>query len=135
MSIDLDVATETAPQNLGKVFTWDGVPMEPFSFNRQAALQRLGVIRVDGHQSNYEAAVALLILCQTPDAKVVAIRGDTIPAFLLKCGEWAEKNGIGAARGQNAKTKELLALFDSIMEDLDQASEVGPNITDAPGKA
>jgi hypothetical protein len=135
MSIDLDALPETAPQNLGKVFTWDGAALEPFSFNRQAALQRLGVIRADGHQSNYEAAVALLILCQTPDAKVVTIRGDSIPAFLLKCGEWAVNNGIGAARVQNAKTKELLALFDSIMEDLDQASEIGPDITNAPGKA
>lgn len=135
MSIDLDSAPDPTPENLGKVFDWQGEILQPFSFNRQAALQRLGVIRSDGHQSSYEAAAALVLLCQTPDKEVVSIRGDAIPGFLLKCGEWAAKNGIGAARGQQSKTKELLAVFDSIMEDLNEASGVEPIIQATPGKA
>jgi hypothetical protein len=122
MSTDFDAEADQPTQEIAKNHEWNGKPLFPFSVGRQMAFQRLDV----AGQSIYEAACALVRLCQMTPEEVNRVRGAEVEPFLLGLPAWAEKEGIGAGDANDAKTTELLKLYDAVWLDLYDAESVEP---------
>ncbi len=83
---------ETAAER--ESFYWQGKKLEPFSFGRQAAAQRIGA---EG-ASTIENAVLLVYLCTLTPNEIDRVRGeDEIKAFRARMNEWADSQGVTLA--------------------------------------
>ncbi len=93
-----------------------GQKLGPFSFDRQAAAQRL----MD--DSGAENDVLLIYLCLTPAPEVLLLRGeDRVAAFRSKMGLWADKNSV-TIHADNPARKEISRIANQIYGDLAKAS-------------
>ena len=80
--------------DLGRVHYFQGKKLEPFSFARQSAFQRLRI----GSESALESAAMLVFLCLQKPEQIDRARGEEgCAAFRLACSEWADANKIGVA--------------------------------------
>lgn len=130
---DFDNIPAPEPE-MSRVYSWDGKEIQPFSYGRQTAFQRCGVVGGSG----MEAAVVLVKLCTMSAKDVSAIRGDAVEPFLRACEEWAELNGIGLGTGRKAKTEAIVKIYNDILNDLYEAEKIAPESPDtapAPGNA
>lgn len=85
------VAPESSAE-LGVVHTFKGKPMQPFSFARQSAFQRLRI----GNESALESAAMLVFLCLQKPERIDRARGEEGCAqFRLDLSEWADEQKIG----------------------------------------
>lgn len=105
----------------GRKHFFRGKPLEPFSFERQAAFQRIGV----GSESILESAAAVIFLCSLGDGKtgldfngrkasggyemsgidfIDSARGAGVITFRRLLAKWATENGIAlnSPEGQEA---------------------------------
>jgi hypothetical protein len=81
-----------ASADLGVVHYFKGKKLEPFSFARQSAFQRLRV----GGESTIESAGMLVFLCLQKPERIDRARGDEGCAqFRLNLAAWADEQKIG----------------------------------------
>jgi len=112
-------------QDMGRVFTFAGITLKPFSFNRRVTFFR---VRTDDI-SVIESAILKLFICTQSPAQCDSARGDAASAFRVKAMEWAEKLGIDSA----ARTKEAMETSDAIDKDLADALSVEPDTKGGSG--
>lgn len=125
-----DNATSTpAPvlQDMARTFTFAGIKLFPFSFNRRIAFFRLRTEDI----SVIESAVLKLFICTQTPAQCDAARGDAASTFRVRAFEWAEKLGINSS----ARTKEAMDVSEAIDKDLADATSVEPDVAGTSGKA
>ena len=105
---DLNAAATAQHEFLGK-------PLEPFSWGRFQAMQRLSKEGLSG----FEFAVAIVYLCTLKPAQVVQIRGEgKIVRFLTDLESWAEANKVYP---KTRNGEQLQAVCDRIWEDYQQS--------------
>ena len=81
-----------ASADLGVAHYFKGKKLEPFSFARQSAFQRLRV----GGESTIESAGMLVFLCLQKPERIDRARGDDgCASFRMACHEWADEQKIG----------------------------------------
>ena len=73
-------------QDMGRVFTFAGIALKPFSFNRRVTFFR---VRTDDI-SVIESAILKLFICTQSPAQCDSARGDAASAFRVKAMQWAE---------------------------------------------
>ena len=93
METETPAVAPEASAELGVVHTFKGKPLQPFSFARQSAFQRLDI----GSASPLESAAMLVFLCLQTPARIDRARGDGCAAFRLEASEWADANKIGVS--------------------------------------
>lgn len=138
---------ETTPQARIEAATGErhfflGKPLEPFSFERQAAFQRLSV----GSESSLEAATAVVFLCTLGDAKtglnffgraaqpgeyemtgidlIDAARGASTVIFRRLIAAWATKNRIGLNTKNGREAVQVAGLLWKETHDAELAPEL-----------
>ena len=88
-----------ASADLGVVHYFKGKKLEPFSFARQSAFQRLRI----GSESALESAAMLVFLCLQKPERIDRARGDEGCArFRLDLSEWADEQKIGISYTDDA---------------------------------
>lgn len=101
------------------------LPLEPFSFARQMAFQRLGMAGV----STVESATMLVFMClQTPE-RIDQARGPAeCAAFRLEAAQWADTQKIGVCyvddKGEKKGSKaghEVRAIANAIWDEISKA--------------
>lgn len=86
-AVNIEASTE-----LGVVHYFKGKKLEPFSFGRQSAFQRLRV----GGESTIESAAMLVFLCLQKPERIDLARGDEGCAkFRLDLAAWADEQKVG----------------------------------------
>ena len=112
----------------GRSFTFQGKPLEPFSFTRRLAYNRMTLDRI----TQLEADTILVYLCTKSAKEADAARGEDGEAnFRLKASEWVE----GLPDQQNVTTA-ILDAAKAIRDDLDKAQSLEPDPKgQAPGNA
>jgi hypothetical protein len=131
---DADAEADILPtQEIGRIYEWNGKPLQPFSVGRHCALQRLKVVG----GSVLESAATLVRLCELSPAEVSAIRGDECDRFLSDLEAWMDANGVGLGAARKEKTEKLVALYDQIIGDLYDAESITTEKTGTspPGNA
>lgn len=94
-------------------FEFRGTPLEPFSFDRQAAAQRLT------DSSSAENALILVFLCLLPIDRVRTLRGHSAVArFYGELAEWADREKITIAE-RNAGFLLVEEIANRIWKDLE----------------
>lgn len=112
-------------QDMGRVFTFAGITLKPFSFNRRVTFFRVRTEDI----SVIESAILKLFICTQSPAQCDAARGDAASVFRVNAMEWAEKLGIDSA----ARTKEAMEVSDAIDKDLADALSVEPDTKGGSG--
>jgi len=109
-------------------FTFRGKPLEKFSFDRQAAAQRLG------DRSGAENDALLVYLCLTPIQKVRQLReDDAVEAFRVEMGQWCDREKI-TINPRNKGRQEIAVIAKRVYEDLALA-DFEPDIKAGKGTA
>jgi hypothetical protein len=112
---------ETAAER--DAFYWRGQRLEPFSFLRQAAAQRI----VQEGSSEIEDSVLLVYLCTLPASEIDAARGKAkIAEFRAKMAEWCDREGVTVA-----DYGDILKLAAEIFQEV-EASRSRPEKTKGP---
>ncbi len=76
---------------------WKGRALHPFSFSRQAAVQR---VMVDG-ASSLENSVAVIYACTLEPKELDRARGEKeVAAFRERMSQWADAEGINIANSE-----------------------------------
>lgn len=111
----------TAPtsQDMARKFTFAGIELEPYSFNRRVTFFRIR----SGDMSRIEWAALLLYICTRTPAECDTAREEAIPAFRMAAMEWAEKLGIDKA----SVATEAMSVADAIEKNLADATSVEPD--------
>jgi hypothetical protein len=117
-----------ATEELSRVYQWNGEDLLPFSAGRHTALQRLRVIG----GSEYEAAAALIRICQLPSDEVARLRGEACSEFHVELAEWMDQQGIGFGAARKEKTAQLVNLYRDILNDLYEVQRIGPESDGGP---
>jgi hypothetical protein len=125
METETPAVAPEASAELGVVHTFNGKTLEPFSFARQSAFQRLRI----GSDSPLESATMLVFLCLQTPARIDRARGEEgCAAFRLACSEWADANKIGVAYTDAAGVKhgskaghQVREIADAIWEQIAEA--------------
>jgi hypothetical protein len=111
-----------ASQDMGRVFTFAGITLKPYSTAREQAFWRIG----QGNEYEKEDAIYLVYICTLSPVECCAIRGAEINKYRADAMEWlddlerkAKKNLIG----------EVIQLHKEIKKDRDDARSIEP---DAP---
>lgn len=93
-------------------FIFRGKPLEKFSFDRQAAAQRIG------DDSGAENDALLVYLCLTPIQKVRQLRGNgPVADFLAEVAEWCDREKITIHKANPGRI-EISAIANRIYVDL-----------------
>lgn len=101
-------------------------PLEPFSFGRQCAAQRLGI----SARSPLESAVLVVYLCTLPRQVVAKVRTPEAEVkFREQMEDWADRLGIGFA----SKTERQISAIASAIWSSLAASDGSPKITGSAG--
>lgn len=118
---------------VGKVFTFQGRTLEPYSYGRDALFSRLTF--GDASLTGRAAAVLTIYICTVPEKRCVAIRRqEDIDNFHLECAKWADALGVHPGANYNeAAVSELLAVYDEIFKDVKKVEGIAPKIV--PGAA
>ena len=88
-----------ASADLGVAHYFKGKKLEPFSFARQSAFQRLRI----GSESALESAAMLVFLCLQKPERIDRARGDEgCASFRLSLSEWADEQKIGISYTDDA---------------------------------
>jgi hypothetical protein len=113
--------TPTAPpsQDMGRVFTFAGITLKPFSTARMTAYWRICTDDI----SVLESAIYKVFICTQSPAQCDVARGVGASAFRVAATEWFEK----LTHGHPERTAELLASADAIDKDLLDARSVEPD--------
>lgn len=131
MSDTLPPVTPEDSAEFGVAHYFKGTRLEPFSFARQVAFQRMGV----GSASPLESATMLVFLCLQAPARIDRARGNEgCAAFRREAAEWADANGIGVCYTDEAGRKrgskpghEVIAISDAIWSGI-AAAESEPDL-------
>jgi len=107
----------------GAVHYWRGAKLATFSFGRQVAFQKLGVVG-RGNFSSLEAAVAIVFLCTLGDDKGVDLierisTPDGARVFRRAMDAWADSNKVWM---NSPAGKECGDIADAIWRDLESSS-------------
>lgn len=118
MSTAIDEGEQEISDGVFEIF---GQKLESFSFDRQAAAQRLG------DDSGAENDVLLVYLCLTPIADVRRLRTDArVEAFREKMGQWADEHKVTIHKASKGR-QEIAAIANRMFADLEK-SDFAPAI-------
>lgn len=123
-----DEAPPTRPMPaLGKVFTFQGRKLEPFSSAREALYVRMTF----GARSIGECAMMLIYICTQSAAKCVTVCGEREEvAFRLAQAEWSD--AVGWMHQDREKRvairKEAEAIYSEITGDVSASGSVEPDL-------
>lgn len=107
---------------LGKVFTFNGKTLEPYSSAREELVQRLSFYRM----TRQEAAGLLVFVCSQPVAKCVMVRSDAqVAAFLLEKAAWLDSIGWQDSAELLA---EAMTVYLEITCDIEELAKLQPKV-------
>lgn len=124
-------------------YAFNGAPLEPWSYGRRAAAQRLGlkygrvpdadmieievtipkgrgkkaeVLRVFDYAGMWDDIVTVLFLMATPAERVARVRGENVAEFRSEAEAWAEAQKINPER--TGRYWEARSVFLRVMDDV-----------------
>jgi hypothetical protein len=110
---------------MGRVFTFAGITLKPFSTARMTTYWRIST----GDISVLESAIYKVFICTQTPAQCDAARDAGATTFRVSAMDWFEK----LTQGSPARTKELLGCAEAIDKDLIDARSVEPDVKGSSG--